>query len=181
MNPYLSRRTLLKTTASGFGYLAFAGLTTWAAEKEKAKSPLAPKKPHFEPKAKRVIFLCMDGAPSHVDTFDYKPKLTADDGKAFGKGRLFNAKLLGSPWKFSSTAKAACGFQNCFPMWPNMPMNSVCCTACIPMSPLIPRPSCKCIPASPSSAPFDGGVDALRSRHRERKLAGLYNSVPGGQ
>ena len=60
MTAYLSRRTLLKTTASGFGYLAFAGLSAWAAEK--AKSPLAPKKPHFEPKAKRVIFLCMGRA-----------------------------------------------------------------------------------------------------------------------
>src|SRR5947207_2313147 len=91
-----SRRTVLKTASSGFGYLAFAGLSTWAAEKN---NPLAPKRPHFPARAKRVIFLCMEGAPSHVDTFDYKPRLNADDGKTMPKSRTFG-KLLGSPWKF---------------------------------------------------------------------------------
>src|SRR5262245_28381629 len=93
----LSRRDALKSTAAGFGYLAFAGLSTMAAEKS---SPLAPKKTHFPPKAKHVIFLCMEGAPSHVDTFDHKPKLTEDDGKSM-RGARFGGKLLASPWKFS--------------------------------------------------------------------------------
>ena len=66
----LSRRTLLKSAGCGFGYLAFAGLSTWAAEKN---NPQAPKKPHFPARARRVIFLCMEGARSHVVTFDYKP------------------------------------------------------------------------------------------------------------
>ena len=73
MNPFtqpFSRRDALKGAGVGFGYLAFAGLSTWAAEKD---NPLAPKKTHFPARAKRVIFLCMEGAPSHVDTFDYKP------------------------------------------------------------------------------------------------------------
>src|SRR4051794_5063748 len=94
-----TRRTALKTASSGFGYLAFAGLSTWAAEK--SAGPLAPKTSHFPAKAKRVIFLCMEGAPSHVDTFDHKPKLTADDGKPFRGARFGGGKLLGSPWKFS--------------------------------------------------------------------------------
>lgn len=82
MNPFLSRRSLLKSTSVGFGYLAFAGLSSFAAAQEKeAKSPLSPKPPHFEAKAKRVIFLCMTGGPSHVDTFDYKPNLIRDSGK----------------------------------------------------------------------------------------------------
>ncbi|MEM7011318.1 MAG: DUF1501 domain-containing protein, partial [Verrucomicrobiota bacterium] len=70
--PQFSRRSALKKASSGFGYLAFAAL---AAEQARAEStsPLAPKQPHFEPRAKRVIFLGMRGAPSHVDTFDYKP------------------------------------------------------------------------------------------------------------
>ena len=71
--PAFSRRTLLKTASSGFGYLAFAGLSTWASER--SAGPLAPKAPHFPPRARRVIFLCMEGGPSHVDSFDYKPKL----------------------------------------------------------------------------------------------------------
>ena len=61
--------------------LAFAALSTEAAQK--AASPLAPRPPHFPARAKRVIFLCMEGGPSHVDTFDHKPKLTEDDGKPF--------------------------------------------------------------------------------------------------
>src|SRR4051794_27191155 len=75
--PSISRRTALKSAASGFGYLAFAGLSTWAADAEKASTgapdkpaaanPLAPKSPHFPAKANRVIFLCMEGGPSHVD------------------------------------------------------------------------------------------------------------------
>ena len=108
----LSRRTLLKTTASGFGYVAFAGLSTLAAEKA---SPLSPKKPHFAGKAKHVIFLCMDGAPSHVDTFDYKPKLIADDGKAYSRGRFSGAKLLGPLWKFNQHGQSGLWISDLYP------------------------------------------------------------------
>ena len=76
MNPRgLSRRDLLKGISSGFGYVAFAGLSSMAAGAGSKDSPLAPKAPHFAARASRVIFLCMNGAPSHVDTFDYKPEL----------------------------------------------------------------------------------------------------------
>jgi hypothetical protein len=111
--PLVSRRTMLKTTASGFGYLAFAGLSTWAAEK--AASPLAPKKPHFPARAKHVIFLCMKGGPSHVDTFDYKPQLTAADGKPFTHGRVNGAKLLGSPWKFAQRGQSGLWISDLYP------------------------------------------------------------------
>lgn len=52
-----------------------------------ANSILAPKKPHFAAKAKRAVFLFMNGAPSQVDTFDYKPELTKYNGQAY-KGPL---------------------------------------------------------------------------------------------
>src|SRR5262249_28691203 len=100
MNPIpntISRRDALKSASVGFGYLAFAGLSTWAAEKD---NPLAPKKTHFPPKAKHVIFLCMEGAPSHVDTFDYKPKLAADNGKSGRGARGFAGRILPSPSNF---------------------------------------------------------------------------------
>src|SRR5262245_15077463 len=106
-----SRRTILKTTASGFGYLAFAGLSTWAAEKDK---PLAPKRPHFPAKAKHVIFLCMEGAPSHVDTFDYKPQLASRDGQNMPRARTF-AKLLASPWKFAQHGQSGLWVSALFP------------------------------------------------------------------
>jgi hypothetical protein len=96
-----TRRHALQATASGFGYLAFSALAAQAAEKEAArKNPLAPKPPHFPARAKHVIFLCMDGAPSHVDTLDYKPKLTKDDGKDYNGGRRRGSKLMGSPFAF---------------------------------------------------------------------------------
>src|SRR5262245_29507152 len=108
-----SRRDALKAAASGFGYLAFASLSTWAAEK--AAGPLAPKSPHAPARAKRVIFLCMEGGPSHVDTFDYKPKLTADKAKEIGKGRVPTAKLLPSPWQFRRHGQSGLWVSELFP------------------------------------------------------------------
>jgi hypothetical protein len=107
----ISRRTLLKTTASGFGYLAFAGLSTWAAQKN---NPLAVKKPHFPARAKHVIFLCMEGAPSHVDTFDYKPKLADLNGQSMPKARTF-ARLMASPWKFAQHGDSGLWISELFP------------------------------------------------------------------
>jgi len=111
-----SRRTLLQSTASGFGYLAFAAIAhEQAARANPAANPLAPKPPHFPAKARRVIFLCMEGGPSHVDTFDHKPKLTADDGKPYGRGRLAGAKLLGSLWKFQQRGNSGLWVSDLFP------------------------------------------------------------------
>src|SRR5262245_14381060 len=95
----LSRRDLLKGASSGFGYLAFCGISAFAAARE--QRPLAPKRPHHEAKAKRVIFLCMEGGPSHLDTFDYKPRLERDHDKPVGKGPYGSLKFMKSPWKFS--------------------------------------------------------------------------------
>src|SRR3954466_2423315 len=90
---------LLQSTASGFGYLRFAALAhETTVKKTRGAEPLAPKAAHFPASAKRVIFLCMRGGPSHVDTFDYKPKLIADTG---APGTRPGTKLLGSKWKFS--------------------------------------------------------------------------------
>src|SRR5262249_8679942 len=100
----LSRRQLLKSAGCGFGYLALAGLAHEAAAAE--QNPLAPKQPHFPARAKRVIMLTMRGGPSHVDTFDYKPKLAADAGKSVTttsgqvQDRNRGRALLASPFKF---------------------------------------------------------------------------------
>jgi len=111
--PSLSRREMLKSASVGFGSLALAGLCAEAAE----KSPLAPKAPHFVPKAKRVIFLCMRGGPSHVDTFDYKPKLKVDEGKP-GLGRRGpsnRSKLMASPWEFGQHGQNGMRISELFP------------------------------------------------------------------
>jgi len=109
----LSRRDLLKSAACGFGYLAFAGLATQASAAAAGyQSPLAPKLPHFAAKAKRVIFLFMQGGPSHVDTFDYKPRLASDAGKT---GAAKGGKLLPSPWKFKQYGKSGLWISDLFP------------------------------------------------------------------
>ncbi|MFO0827242.1 MAG: DUF1501 domain-containing protein [Phycisphaerales bacterium] len=110
----MNRRDLLRTIACGFGYMAFSGIAS-AASADDSVDPLAARQPHFAPKAKRVIFLCMVGGPSHVDTFDYKPQLVTDDGKAFGKGFRQGAKLLASPWKFRQCGKSGLWVSDLFP------------------------------------------------------------------
>ena len=87
-----------------------------AAARDAGKAPLAPKATHFPAKAKRVIFLAMEGGPSHLDTFDYKPKLTADDGKSYSKGRGFGGgKLMGSPWTFKKQGQSGLFISELFP------------------------------------------------------------------
>ena len=113
LNRVISRRKLLRTASCGFGYLALADMCANAAAADKANPP-APKTPPLEVRAKRVIFLFMAGAPSHVDTFDYKPRLQADDGKtvdAKGKGR----KLMKSPFKFARHGQGGLWLPEIFP------------------------------------------------------------------
>ncbi len=81
-----SRRWFFKECGIGLGKLALAGLLTDAFARNAGAAPLAentlaPKQPHFKPKAKRVIHLFMAGAPSQLDLFDYKPKLVEYEGK----------------------------------------------------------------------------------------------------
>ena len=93
-----TRRDILKNSALGFGSLALTSML-------QAENPLAAKRPHFRPRAKRVIFLFMKGGPAHMDTFEYKPLLQRDHGKPlpFDKPKVTFAKtgnLLASPWQF---------------------------------------------------------------------------------
>jgi hypothetical protein len=99
-----SRREALRNAGAGFGYLALAGLlgqgASWAGaappDGAAAPGPLALKPPHFPAKAKRIIFLFMQGAISQMDTWEYKPRLQEDDGKV-GPG---GGTLTGSKFKF---------------------------------------------------------------------------------
>jgi hypothetical protein len=75
---FAARRWFMKECGVGLGAAAFAALN---AENASAADPLAPRKPHFAPKAKNVIFLFMAGAPSHLELFDNKPTLAKYDGK----------------------------------------------------------------------------------------------------
>lgn len=117
----VSRREMLTTCAGGFGALAMTALMgdrTFAST-----SPLAPKPPHFPPKARNVIFLYMDGGPSQVDTFDYKPMLAKYDGQdpRQAMGRLeptqFNSigRVMKSPWDFRQYGESGIWVSDLFP------------------------------------------------------------------
>jgi hypothetical protein len=115
----VSRRWFLERCGVGLGAVALSHLLAesgFAAGDLPASDPLAPKQPHFAPKAKRVIFLFMAGAPSHLELFDYKPQLAKFDGTLppaellQGYRAAFispNSKLLGPKFKFARYGK--CG------------------------------------------------------------------------
>src|ERR1044071_6535720 len=76
-----SRRGFLRSIGGGFASVALAAM---AAEETAIATPanaLSPKLPHFRPKAKRVILLWMQGGPSQMDLFDYKPRLKSEAGQ----------------------------------------------------------------------------------------------------
>ncbi len=119
LDPFVSRRAALQGAAAGFGWLAASALLA-EETRAAAENPLAPKKPHFPARAKRVIFLFMKGGPSHVDTFDPKPQLDRDDGKPFpgAKPRVQFAptsELLKSPWKFQNHGRSGLPVSELFP------------------------------------------------------------------
>src|SRR5436305_15253334 len=81
--PVYSRREMLARCANGFGLLGLAALCADEARAAEPADPLALRPPHFPARVKRLIFLFMSGGPSHVDTFDPKPRLAADTGQPF--------------------------------------------------------------------------------------------------
>ncbi|MGY8639799.1 MAG: DUF1501 domain-containing protein [Verrucomicrobiales bacterium] len=101
----ITRRAALQQTACGFGNLALAGL---CADSVQAANPLAARMPLLRPRAKRIIFLFMQGGPSHVDTFDYKPTLYENDGK---KMPFDDARTI------AKTGKRATSERVMKPMW----------------------------------------------------------------
>jgi uncharacterized protein DUF1501 len=122
-----TRREYLWEVGAGFTGVALAGLLDGffparATASEKAfVNPLTPKKPHFEPRAKSVIFLYMYGGPSHIDTFDYKPSMVGMDNKTvnvktFGRGGHKNQGRIVEPrWKFKQYGQCGKWVSDLFP------------------------------------------------------------------
>lgn len=132
--PPFSRRQALKSLGCGFGFLSAAALanreamgsqpTPARATNPGPSNPLSPQPPHLVPRAKRVIFLFMQGGPSHVDTFDYKPLLAKHDGEArpFDDARVLaktkqvtNHRVFQSPWKFQQYGQCGQSVSELFP------------------------------------------------------------------
>lgn len=125
------RRQFLTTVSGGFASVAMSGLLqsdgflsnqAFAADGvTKFENPLAPRQPHFDGKAKSVIFLFMYGGPSHIDTFDYKPTMYGMDGKTvkvktFGRGgRKDQGRIVEPKWQFSQYGQCGKRVSTLFP------------------------------------------------------------------
>jgi hypothetical protein len=105
---------MLYSAGAGFGMLGLAGTLSAAQANGSSAAAL----PHFTPKAKRVIFLFMNGAPSHVDTFDPKPALRKHEGKQ-PSGELYRQNkgsgYMPSPFKFRPHGEAGVVMSELFP------------------------------------------------------------------
>ena len=120
-----TRRELLCRAANGFGGLALAALMAeqrGAAAGDAARSiqPMAPRQPHYEAKAKSVIFLFMDGGPSQLDTFDPKPRLAKENGQPIPletPTTVFNIsdKIFASPFAFEQHGESGIWVSELFP------------------------------------------------------------------
>jgi len=108
-----SRRGLLQQVAAGFGMLALRAMT---ARSSAASAPQVPSR------AKQIIFCFMDGGPSHIDTFDYKPMLKKHQGQTIGSRWVSkksqsdaNRVWLGSPWEFKQRGASGLWVSDLFP------------------------------------------------------------------
>src|SRR5262245_11649299 len=125
---HLTRRHFIKESQTGLGAIAFGSLLAKDAPADTSLAgvvnPLAPKAPHFAPKAKRVIYLHLTGSPPCLDLFDYKPELVKWDGKpcpdTFLKGKRFAfttgvPKLLGTPRTFAQHGEGGIWMSDAIP------------------------------------------------------------------
>src|SRR5215213_8738044 len=123
-----TRRHFFRDCGAGLGAMALGSLLAREAQAAPATNPLAPRAPHFEPKAKAVIFLFMAGGPSQFELFDPKPELQKLHGQpipeSFVKGKRFafmdtfskeRPKLLGTGRKFARHGKSGAWVSECLP------------------------------------------------------------------
>jgi hypothetical protein len=123
-----TRREFLWQAGGGFGAAALTSMLSGdgffrqaSASETGFQNPLAAKPPHFAPKAKTVIFLFMYGGPSHIDTFDYKPKMKGMDGKTvevktFGRGgHKPGGRIVEPRWDFKQHGECGKWVSSLFP------------------------------------------------------------------
>ena len=120
----LSRRELLRRTGMGCGALALGALLDREgrlAASIDPSNPMAPRPPHFEPRAKSIVWILLNGGPGQMDTWDYKPELQKRDGEplegADTKTGFFltSGKLLASPFEFSQHGESGAWVSEIFP------------------------------------------------------------------
>lgn len=120
----ITRREMLRRVGTGFGTLGLASVLADAGRLSAAPAsanPLAPKPSHFPAKAKRIIFLFMNGGPSHVDTFDPKPMLAKYHGQRpaalnqIDTMRKGNSTLMQSPFTFQKHGQSGIEVSEIYP------------------------------------------------------------------
>ncbi|MBI1318196.1 MAG: DUF1501 domain-containing protein [Candidatus Hydrogenedens sp.] len=120
--PAIARRWFLQQCGVGLGAAALSQLLAQNAAAE--TNPLAPRAPHFAPKAQNVIYLFMAGGPSQLETFDYKPQLAKHSGSLPPESLLKNyraafidpsSKLLGPVHKFAQHGESGAWVSECLP------------------------------------------------------------------
>ncbi len=126
----LGRRDFLRRTGMGFGAMGLAGLlgpgaltasagTAAGTAPVDASHPLAARMPHFAAKAKRIIFVFMNGGPSHVDSFDPKPALKTYEGKMLPTENLSTERKTGAAlpsfWEFRPGGQSGIPVSDLFP------------------------------------------------------------------
>ncbi|MED5400087.1 MAG: DUF1501 domain-containing protein, partial [Planctomycetota bacterium] len=116
------RRQFLSGLGAGFGSLALAGLLAEEAMAVDSGDVLTPRPSRVAPRAKRVIMLFMFGGPSHIDSFDPKPRLVAEHGRPlpFAKPRVLSfplrhGNLVGSPFGFRRHGESGAAVSEVFP------------------------------------------------------------------
>ena len=122
-----SRRDMIRRSACGFGSLALAGLCSDSVSAQDKANTLKERAPMFQPRAKRVIFIFMQGGPSQVDSWDYKPELFKRDGQEidftgvrFGTfGSQSKRKLLKPLWSFEKYGECGQYVSELFPHMAN--------------------------------------------------------------
>lgn len=119
---FMSRRDFLSRSGTGFGLTALTALCALGElpgidllGQDAQFSPLAPKKSHFPVKAKRIIQIFAQGAPTHIDTWDPKPELQKINGQALTSGRRGTA--FGSPFTFEKKGQSGLDMS---PVWPEL-------------------------------------------------------------
>jgi hypothetical protein len=126
---HITRRHFFQQSQAGLGAIALGSLLAKDAPAAATSTagvvnPLAPKPPHYAPKATRVIYLHLTGSPPHLDLFDYKPELVKRDGQpcpdAFLKGKRFAftsgvPKLMGTPRQFKQHGEGGVWMSDALP------------------------------------------------------------------
>src|ERR1035441_8867472 len=141
---FLTRRQFLHRAGLGFGALSLAALFgnelfAPSAQAMEAEATLLPKTPPLPAKAKRVVHIFAQGAPSHVDTWDPKPSLTKLDGQEIPG---MNGVAMASPFKFSKKGKSGIEVSEVFPQLGEM-VDDLCVVRSMFTDIQIGRASCR--------------------------------------